>query len=154
MAGTYHQNYLHIVFAVKFRKALIDPAWEERLYKFITGLVQNKGQKMLAINGMPDHIHILIGMEPSCRLSDLVREIKKSSNNFINENNFCPSGFYWQKGFGSFTYGHSQLGVIIPYILNQKKHHSKKTFRMEYTQFLKRYEIDYDDRYLFDWIDY
>lgn len=114
--STYTQIYIQIIFAVQGRNSLIRPAWEEQLYKYITGIVQNKEQKMLAINGMPDHIHFLIGMKPSCCLSDLVREIKKSSNKFINENHLSKFKFNWQEGFGGFSYSHSQLDDVIGYI--------------------------------------
>lgn len=108
---------------------------------------------MLAINGMPDHIHFLIGMKPSCCLSDLVREIKKSSNKFINENNLSKFKFNWQEGFGAFSYSHSQLDDVIDYILKQKEHHKKKTFKEEFIVFLKKYKIEYDDEYLLEWIE-
>jgi len=153
MPGTYSQIYIQIVFAVKHRDALIHETWEERLYKYITGIVQTKEQKLLAINGMPDHIHILIGMKPSCCLSDLVREIKKSSNEFITENKFCKLAFNWQEGYGAFSYSHSQLDDVITYINNQKEHHKKKTFKEEYTGFLKKFNIEYEERFLFDWIE-
>lgn len=153
MAGTYSQIYIQIVFAVRNRDALIHQTWEERLYKYITGIVQNKEQKMLAINGMPDHIHILIGMKPSCCLSDLVREIKKSSSEFIAENKFCKHAFNWQEGYGAFSYSHSQLDDVIAYINNQKEHHKKKTFKEEYTGFLKKFNIEYEEKFLFDWIE-
>ena len=130
--STYTQIYVHIIFAVKGRDSLIQQVWEERLYKYITGIVQNKEQKMLAINGMPDHIHFLIGMKPTCCLSDVVREIKKSSNEFIKENNFTKFKFNWQGGFGAFSYSHSQLDDVIGYIKRQKAHHKKKTFKDEY----------------------
>lgn len=152
MPGTFSQIYIQIVFAVQNRNSLINPIWEERLYKYITGIVQNKGQKMLAINGMPEHIHFFIGMSPSCCLSDLVREVKKSSNAYIKENQFIKSNFNWQEGFGSFSYGHSQLDSVIKYIMNQKKHHAKQTFKEEYINLLKKFSIEYDERYLFDWI--
>src|SRR5580693_4782430 len=109
MAGTFSQMYIHVVFAVQHRDSLIHSSWEERLYKYITGIVQNHSQKMLAINGMPDHIHFLIGMKPSCCLSDLVREIKKSSNEFVKEKKFIKSNFQWQEGYGAFSYSHSSL---------------------------------------------
>ncbi|MCW5906542.1 MAG: IS200/IS605 family transposase [Chitinophagales bacterium] len=153
MAGTYSQIYIQIVFAVKNRDALIHQSWEERLYQYITGIVQNKEQKMLAINGMPNHIHFLIGMKPSCCLSDLVREIKKSSAEFITENKLCKFKFNWQEGYGAFSYGHSQLDDVIAYIRNQKEHHIKKTFKDEYTGFLKKFNIEYEERFLFDWIE-
>jgi REP element-mobilizing transposase RayT len=152
MANTYSQIYIQIVFAVQNRKALIHPNWEEELYKYITGIVQNKGQKMLAINGMPNHIHIFIGMKPSCCLSDLVREIKKSSNTFIKEKKFTPFKFEWQEGFGAFSYSHSQLSDVIQYIENQKEHHKKRTFKEEYLSFLKLFEIEHKKEYLFEWI--
>lgn len=151
MSSTYSQIYIQIVFAVKGRQSLIQNSWEENLYKYITGIVQTKQQKIIAINGMPDHIHFLIGMKPSCNLSDLVREIKKSSNEYIKENKFC-NGFYWQDGFGAFSYSHSQLNDIVKYIMNQKEHHKQKTFKEEYLEFLKRFEIEYKDEYLFEWI--
>lgn len=153
MSSTYSQIYIQIVFAVKGRQYLIQSNWEEELYKYITGIVQNKDQKMLAINGMPDHIHILIGMKPSCNLSDLVREIKKASNSFINEKKFCPFKFEWQEGYGAFSYSHSALDNVIGYIRNQKEHHHKKSFKEEYLDFLKKFEVEYKEEYLFDWIE-
>ncbi|TAG18266.1 MAG: IS200/IS605 family transposase [Cytophagia bacterium] len=150
--STYSQIYIQIVFAVKHRHALIDFSWDERLYQFITGVVQNKEQKMIAINGMPDHIHIFIGMKPSCCLSDLVREIKKSSNHFINENHLSASKFEWQNGFGAFSYSHSHIDNVAKYVLNQKQHHQKRTFKEEYIGFLERFEVPHDDRYIFDWL--
>lgn len=149
--STYSQIYIQTIFAVKGRDGLIQPKWEERLYKYITGIVQNKGQKMLAINGIPNHIHFLIGMKPSCCLSDLVREVKKSSNEFINDNKLSKFKFNWQEGFGAFSYSHSQLDKVIAYIMNQKEHHKKKTFKEEYTDFLKQFNIEYDEQYLFEW---
>ena len=151
--STYSQIYIQIVFAVKGRESLIMPQWEERLHKYITGIVQNKEQKMLAINGMPDHLHILIGMKSSCCLSDLVREIKKSSNNFIKDEKLSKFNFSWQEGFGAFSYSHSQLNDVIAYINNQKEHHRKKTFKEEYVDFLKKFNVEYNEKYLFEWID-
>ena len=151
MPGTFSQIYIQVVFAVKNRNCLILPEWEERLYKYISGIVQNKGQKMLAINGMPNHIHFFTGMKPSCCLSDLVREVKKSSNEFINEEKFSRYKFNWQEGFGAFSYSHSHVDNVIKYIMNQKKHHHKKTFKEEYLEFLKKFNVAYDERYLFDW---
>ncbi|MCE9538611.1 MAG: IS200/IS605 family transposase [Bacteroidetes bacterium] len=153
MPDTYSQIYIQIVFAVKNRNALIAGNWEERLYKYITGIVQGDGQKMLSINGMPDHIHFLIGMKPTCCLSDLVREIKKSSNTFIKENKFSPYSFNWQEGYGAFSYSHSQLDNVIGYIQNQKTHHKKKTFKEEYLEFLLNFNIEFKNEYLFEWIE-
>lgn len=129
---------------------MIQPNWEEDLYKYISGIVRNKEQKLLAINGMPDHIHFLIGMRPTCCLSDLVREIKKSSNQFINERKFLENSFYWQEGYGAFSYSHSALDKVIRYIGNQKEHHKKQTFREEYLEFLTKFQIEYKEEFLFD----
>lgn len=153
MADTYTQIYIQVVFAVKGRESLIHPSWEEELYKYITGIVQNQQQKMLAINGMPDHIHFLIGMKPTCCLSDLVREIKKSSNDFIKEKGFSKFQFKWQEGYGAFSYSHSQLDNVIAYIGNQKLHHQKQTFREEYIDFLKKFQLEYKEEYLFTFLD-
>lgn len=131
MANTYSQIYIQVVFAVQNRTALIKSEWDGDLYKYITGIVQNKDQKMLAINGVSNHIHFFIGMKPNCCLSDLVREIKKSSNTFIKENKFTKYRFQWQEGFGSFSYGRNQLSSVIKYIENQKEHHKKITFQEE-----------------------
>ena len=138
---------------MKGRDSLINSNWDEKLYKYITGIVQNKEQKMLAINGIPNHIHFLIGMKPSCCLSDLVREIKKSSNSFINDNKLSNFKFSWQEGFGAFSYNHSQLDNVIAYIMNQKEHHKKHTFKDEYINFLDQFKVDYDERYLFEFDD-
>jgi len=153
MANTFTQIYIHIVFAVQGRQSLIKPDWEDKLYKYITGIVQNKEQKMLVINGMPDHIHFLIGMKPSCCLSDLIREVKKSSNDYIKDNKFTKYKFNWQEGFGAFSNGHSQLDKVISYIINQKIHHMKKTFKEEYLGLLRKYQIKFEDKYLFEWLE-
>jgi len=153
MSSTFSQIYIQVVFAVKGRENLIQSSWEEELYKYISGIVKNKEQKMLAINGMPDHIHILMGMKPSICLSDLVREIKKSSNEFINERQFLKHKFYWQEGYGAFSYSHSAIDNVIIYINNQKKHHKKLSFRDEYSEFLKKFQIEFKDEHLFDWIE-
>lgn len=153
MAGTFSQIYIQVVFAVKGRDSLISPEWEERLYQYITGIVRRKEQKMLAINGTQNHIHFLIGMKPACCLSDLVREVKKSSNEFVNENKLSRFKFNWQEGYGAFSYNHSQIDNVAKYILNQKQNHSKITFREAYIGFLRKFEIEHDERYLFEWID-
>lgn len=150
--STFSQIYIQVVFAVKHRDALIAHSWEEKLYQYITGIVQNKGQKMLAINGMPDHIHFFIGMKPSCCLSDLVREVKKASNEMINENKLSKFKFNWQEGYGAFSYSHSHIDNVVKYVLKQKVHHKKTSFKVEYTDFLKKYEVEYDEKYLFDWV--
>ena len=151
--STFSQIYIQIIFACKSRESLIKKDWEEELFKYITGIVQNKGQKMLAINGVSDHVHFLIGMNPSCCLSDLIREIKKSSNTFIKEKRFSKYKFEWQQGYGAFSYSHSSLGNVISYIQNQKEHHKQKSFKEEYISFLKKFEVNFKDEYLFKWID-
>ncbi|MES2765410.1 MAG: IS200/IS605 family transposase [Bacteroidota bacterium] len=153
MANTYSQIYIHIVFSIKGRNSLIHQSWEEKLYQYITGIIRKKGQKLLAINGMPDHIHILIGMKPDCNLSELVREIKKSSNDYIKENHLTPFNFQWQSGFGAFSYSHSQLDNVISYIANQKSHHQTKTFKTEYLELLEKFNVDFKNEYLFEWIE-
>ncbi len=152
MADTYSQIYIQIIFAVQNRNALIQPIWEEKLFKYVSGIIKNKGQKLLKINGTNNHIHFLIGMRPTCLISDLVREVKKSSDEFIHENKFSPFKFKWQEGYGAFSYSHSQLTEVIQYIEKQKEHHKKRTFKDEYLAFLKAYEIDFKEEYLFDWI--
>lgn len=151
--STFSQIYIQVVFAVKGRTSLIGASWEEELYKYMTGVITNKGQKLLAINGMPDHIHILIGMKPTCCLSDLIREVKKATNAFVKEKKFIKFKFEWQEGYGAFSYSHSALDNVIAYIQNQKEHHKKKTFKQEYIGFLKKFEVEHDEKYLFDWID-
>lgn len=153
MAGTFSQIYIQLVFAVKGRESLIHKEWEERLYQYITGIIRAKEQKLIAINGMPDHIHIFIGIKSSCCLSDLVREIKKSSNEFIQVNKLSKFKFSWQEGYGAFSYSHSQIDAVAKYILNQKEHHKKTSFKEEYIDFLKKFEIEHDEKYLFNWID-
>lgn len=150
MANTYTQLYFHVVFAVKGRANLISTKWKEELYKYITGIVTNKNQKLIAINGMPDHIHLLIGMKPDANLSDLIRDVKANASKFINEKKFVPGKFEWQTGFGAFTLGQSQMDTIINYIRTQETHHQTKSFREEYVEFLKRYEIDFKAEYVFD----
>ena len=152
MSSTYSQIYIQVVFAVKGRQSLIRSDWEESLYRYTTGIVQTKEQKLLAINGMPDHIHVLIGMKANCCLSDLVREVKKSSNEFIRANNYCHN-FYWQDGFGAFSYSHSQLTTVINYILKQKEHHKKRTFKEEYLELLEKFEVEFMEERLFEWIE-
>jgi REP element-mobilizing transposase RayT len=152
MAGTYSQIYIQLVFAVGNKNFLIHSVFEEELYKYITGIITNKNQKLLAINGMPNHIHILIGMRPSCCLSDLVREIKKASNEFVNQKWPSKDKFKWQEGFGAFSYSHSALDNVIKYIQNQKQHHRRRSFKEEYKEFLLKFKVEHKDEYLFEWI--
>jgi REP element-mobilizing transposase RayT len=153
MANTYTQIYIQVVFAVQGRQCLIQPVHKEEIYKYITGIVTNQGQKMLQINGVADHVHVLIGMKPSIALSDLVRDIKAGSSKFINEKRWVKGHFNWQEGFGAFSYGHSQLDTIIRYIRDQETHHQQNTFKSEYMTLLQRFEIEFDDKYVFEFLE-
>ena len=153
MANTFSQIYILTVFAVSNRQSLIRPEFKEDLYKYITGIVRNQGQKLISINGMPDHIHILIGLKPAMALADHVREIKSDSTNFINKNKWVRGRFSWQEGYGAFSYGHSQLDTIIRYIQNQEKHHQRSSFKSEYLTLLKKFEIAFEEKYVFEFIE-
>ncbi|CAM3912018.1 IS200/IS605 family transposase [Flavobacterium branchiophilum] len=153
MANTYSQIYIQIVFAVKGRQNLIMKENREELHKFITGIVTNREQKLLSIFAMPDHVHILVGLKPNISISDLVRDIKAGSSKFINDSKWINGKFNWQEGFGAFSYSKSNLDNVIKYILNQEEHHKKRTFKEEYIDFLKKFEIEYNEKYLFDWIE-
>lgn len=149
MSNTYTQIHIQAVFAVQNRQCIIDKAWKDELFKYITGIIQKNNHKLLAINGMPDHIHILFGMRPTQSLSNLMQDIKGDSSKWINEKGFLKSRFSWQEGYGGFSYSKSQLPTLIKYIQNQEEHHKKKFFIEEYLEFLKEFEIDYDERYIF-----
>ena len=149
MANTYTQIHIQFVFVVKFRKALIDKSFKEELYQYITGIVQSSDHKMLAINGVEDPVHVFIGMRPSQSISDLMQDIKGSSSKWINEKKFLKVKFEWQEGYGAFSYSKSHVQNVINYVNNQEKHHAKQTFRDEYLDFLKKFDIEYDERYIF-----
>ena len=149
MANTYTQIHIQCVFAVKFRQSLIEKEWKERLHQYITGIVQNQGHKMLAINSMPDHLHLFFGFRPNQSLSDLMRIVKSESSQWINEQQFNPEAFKWQEGYGAFSYSRSHVQAVIKYVMNQEGHHKKRTFQQEYEEFLKQFEIDYDGQYVF-----
>ncbi|MGD0710475.1 MAG: IS200/IS605 family transposase [Bacteroidales bacterium] len=151
MPNTYSQMYVQIVFAVQGRENIIPQKNKEELHKYITGIVKNRGQKLLAVNCMPNHTHIFIGFKPCICISDLVRDIKTATSLFIKEKRWIKGMFYWQEGFGSFTFSHSQLTDIIHYINNQEEHHKRRSFKEEYLELMKKFDIDYDDKYLFDW---
>ena len=152
MANTYSQIYIHIVFAVQGRQNLIHKSHRDELHKYITGIVQKRGQKMLAVFCMPDHAHLFTGMKPSISISDLARDVKAGSSKFINENKWMKGKFNWQEGFGAFSYSRSQIDTVIKYILRQEEHHRKRTFKEEYIELLKKFEIEYDEQYLFKWV--
>jgi len=149
MANTYTQIYIHVVFAVEGRQNLIRSENNDEFQKYITGIVSGQKQKLIAINNMPDHVHILIGLKPDLALSDLVRDIKAGSSGFINRQRWVRGRFGWQEGFGAFSYSRSQLDTVIRYIQNQQKHHAKKSFRQEYVELLEKFGVEYDARYLF-----
>ncbi len=153
MPNTYIQIYIQIVFAVKGRQNLISKNNREELHKYITGIVQKRQHKMLSIFAMPDHIHLFIGLKPNMAISDLVRDIKASSSKFINDNKWIQGKFNWQEGFGAFSYSRSQIDNVINYINHQEEHHKKKSFKDEYIDFLNKFEIDYNEKYLFEWIE-
>jgi REP element-mobilizing transposase RayT len=149
MANTYTQIYIQIVFAVEGRQNLIDPQHNDELQKYITGIVTAQRQKLIAINNLPDHAHVLIGQRPDSALSDLVGDIKSGSTNFINRKRWVRGRFSWQEGFGAFSYSHSQLGSVIRYIQSQQTHHRKRSFHDEYVALLDKFEVPYDQRYVF-----
>lgn len=150
MANTYSKLYVHVVFAVKGRESLVGKNWKEKLYKYICGIVNNNQQKVYAINGVQDHIHILLSVKPNILLSDLIRDIKANSTRWINENKFVKGKFHWQEGFGAFSVSQSQIDKVIKYIDEQENHHEKNSFRNEYLDFLKTYEIEFDDKFIFE----
>jgi putative transposase len=149
MANTYTQIYLHVVFAVEGRQNLIAPEHNDELQKYITGTIIAQKHKLIVINNMPDHLHLLIGLRPDAALSDLVRDVKAGSSKFINEKHWVMGRFSWQEGFGAFSHARSQLGAVIRYIQNQQKHHAKKSFRDEYLELLENFGVEYDRKYIF-----
>jgi REP element-mobilizing transposase RayT len=153
MANTYTQIYIHVVFAVEGRQNLIKPEHNDELQKYIAGIVSAQRHKLIAINNMPDHLHLLAGLRPDAALSELVRDIKANSSRFINEKRWVMGRFSWQEGFGAFSYSRSQLGAVIRYVDNQQQHHAKKSFRDEYTALLEKFRVDYDQRYIFQPLD-
>jgi putative transposase len=144
---------MQVVFAVKGRQNLLRKENKEELHKYITGIVRNKKQKLLQINSVADHVHILMNLKPDIALSDLVRDVKANSSRFINEQRWVKGRFNWQEGFGAFSYSQSQLGHVIKYIEQQEEHHRKKTFREEYLALLEKFQVEYDRRFVFEWIE-
>lgn len=153
MAGTYSQIYIQVVFAVYGRQNLLKKEWRDEVFKYMSGIVKNKGQKPIIVNGVSDHVHMFVGLKPAMALSDLVRDVKNNSSNFINEHAWIKGKFNWQEGYGAFSYSHSQISNVYDYVLNQEKHHSQQTFKDEYMDFLKKFEIKHDVKYLFEWIE-
>jgi len=153
MANTYTQIYVQIVFAVQGRQNLISEGIREKVEKYICGIVSNKKSKPIAIYCNPDHLHILIGLHPAISVSDMTRDIKASSSKWMNEEEMIIGKFKWQEGFGAFSYSKSQIDAVVKYIANQPEHHKKTTFKDEYIQFLRNFEIEYNEKYLYEWID-
>ena len=149
MANTYTQLHIQLVFAVKYRAALIQKEWKERLHQYITGMFQQNEHKMLQINSMPDHIHIFIGLRPHQSISSLVQNVKAESSKWIKNNKLCKTPFAWQEGFGAFSYSKSHVDRVIRYIQNQEAHHKKESFLDEYRRMMKAFEIEYDEKYIF-----
>lgn len=153
MPGTFSQIYIQVVFAVKGRDNLLKKEWREDVFKYMAGIVRSKEQKPIIINGVSDHVHLFIGLKPSMSVSDLMRDVKNNTTNYINQQNWLKGKFQWQEGYGAFSYSHSQIDSVYQYILNQEEHHKKKTFREEYLDMLHKFEIEHDERYLFEWIE-
>jgi len=153
MAGTYSQIYIQIVFAVKGRENLLQKPWRDEVFKYMAGIIKGKNQKPIIVNGVSDHVHLFVGLKPAMSIADLVRDIKNNSSNFINDNHFIKGKFAWQEGYGAFSYAHSQIDSVYQYVLRQEEHHEKRTFKAEYLDFLEKFAVDYDEKYLFDWAD-
>ena len=153
MANTYSQVYLQFIFAVKGRQSIINPKYNDELQKYITGIVQNRKQKLLAINNVPDHLHMLVGFGTTMSIADFIEEVKSISSKFINDKNWIQGKFEWQRGYGVFSYSRSQIDQVIRYIQKQQEHHIKKSFKDEYLEFLRKFEVEFDERYLFEWIE-
>lgn len=149
MPNTYTQIHIQFVFAVKYRHGLIHSSWKDELYQYITGIVHNNRHKLICINGMPDHIHILIGIRPHQSISDLMQDVKGGSSKWINDKKFLKGKFEWQQGYGAFSYSKSHVKNVVNYIQNQEQHHQKKTFLEEYVDFLEKFEVDYEEQFLF-----
>ena len=152
MANTFSQIYIQYVFTVKGRENLLLKSWRDELFKYMSGIIKLQDQKSIIVNGVDDHVHALVGLKPIMRISDLVRDIKNNSSNFINENKFLKHPFSWQEGYGVFSYSHREIKNVYEYIFNQEEHHKKMTFESEYLDFLQEFEIEHDEKYLFDWI--
>ncbi|RYF25529.1 MAG: IS200/IS605 family transposase [Flavobacteriales bacterium] len=153
MAGTFSQIYIQYVFAVKGRQNLLQKPWREEVFKYMAGIIKEKGQKAIIVNGVADHVHVFVGLKPAMNISDLIRDVKNNSSKFINDQGWLKGKFSWQEGYGAFSYAHSQIENVYQYITNQEEHHRTKTFKEEYLEFLKKFEIEHDEKYLFDWMD-
>ena len=153
MAGTFYQIYIQFVFAVHGRENLLHKSWRDEVFKYMSGIIKGKNQKPIIVNGVSDHVHVFVGLRPSIRICDLVRDIKNNSSRFINEKKFLPGKFEWQDSYGAFSYSRSHIDNVYKYIENQEAHHKKRTFKEEYLDLLKKFEVEYNEKYLFKWIE-
>ena len=150
MANTYSQIYIQTVFIVQDRNCLLHKEWREDLYKYMTGIVQNRGNKLIQVGGVADHVHLFVGLKPAESVADLMKWVKGDSSEWINKQKLLKHTFQWQAGYGAFSYAHSQLTDVCNYIKNQESHHRKRTFMEEYLDFLNKFEVPYDERYIFE----
>jgi len=150
MANTYHQVYIQVVFAVKYREAVIVNEWKSQLFGVIGNLINETGCKTIIVNGVVDHIHCFLGLKPTVSISELMKTVKAKSSKYINDNNLTKSRFEWQEGYGAFSYGHSQINAVYKYIANQEEHHKKQDFKEEYLKFLDKFQVPFDERYVFE----
>ncbi|SEJ58027.1 REP element-mobilizing transposase RayT [Dyadobacter koreensis] len=153
MAGTFSQLYVQVVFAVKGRENLIKKEFRTEIFEYIAGIIKGKNQKPIIVNGVGDHVHLFVGLRPSMSISDLVRDVKNNSSNFINSKKYVAGRFSWQEGYAAFSYSQSQIDSVFNYIQNQESHHQRRTFREEYLDMLVKFQVQYDEKYLFDWIE-
>ena len=152
MSSTYTKLYAHVIIVVKHRDGLLQKPWRDELFKYMSGTIRSKNQKPIIVNGVEDHVHLFIGMRPSMAISNLIRDVKNNASNYINKHKLVKGRFSWQEGFAAFSYAHSQVENVYNYILKQEAHHKKKGFKEEYLDLLRRYDVDYSEEYLFDWI--
>lgn len=153
MPNTYSQITIHSIFAVKGRENFIFKEWRDDLHRYISGIIANKGGKSLAVGGWQDHVHILFGMPVTSSIAEFMSAVKANSSKWINEQHFVKEKFQWQEGYGAFSYAKSQRDIVVRYIMNQEEHHKIKSFKEEYKKMLTDFEVDYEDRYLFDFYD-
>jgi len=150
MANPYHQVYIQVVFAVKYREAIIANEWKATLFGVIGNLINDTGCKTIIVNGVEDHVHCFLGIKPTVSISELMKTVKAKSSKYINDHNLTKSRFEWQEGYGAFSYSHSQIDAVYKYILNQEEHHKKQTFKEEYLEFLDKFQVPFDERYVFE----
>jgi putative transposase len=149
MANTYHQIYLQTVFAVKYRKAVIDKKWREKLFAVIGSLINETNCKTIIVNGVEDHVHCFLGLKPVVSVSELMKTVKAKSSKYINDYKLTEERFEWQEGYGVFSYSQSQVDKVYKYIQHQEEHHKKQTLRDEYMGFLKKFKVEYNEQYIF-----